>query len=317
MKIAISMRYGGEVISAEECDYDSYLTLSIVCPECHESLFLRAGSSRVSPKGKEYKIPAHWCHRQASAEQVELCELRVSKYTKEDLERRAKQARGQRLKLIEKHLLISFAVDRVRNDKWRIDPNAVKSARRFMALASQRNEYDKYKSSELFLSFIQTCQSMTQEDVSEWMPNLGKGKLASLMENKWSFAWAGAFVYTEATKGNMQTQDDLLHFFRMQSKTTFEIIKFLGAKQNRNIALKLFASSVFSALANVKSRDGMTSMDGKAIQFGEFAVSCIQSSDLGFISWVLFSLFTTSWADCFDYMEKHYAQTAQTKKGFA
>lgn len=102
MKFAKSMRYGGELINAMECDYDSYLNLGVVCPECHESLYLRAGGERVSPKGKPYKIGAHWCHRKGTPEQIAGCELRVNGYTEQDRARIAAQARGQRLKLLQR-----------------------------------------------------------------------------------------------------------------------------------------------------------------------------------------------------------------------
>lgn len=102
MKFAKSMRYGGELINAMECDYDSYLHLGVVCPECHESLFLRAGGDRVSPKGKAYKVGAHWCHRKGTPEQIAACELRVNGYTEQDRARIAAQARGQRLKLLQR-----------------------------------------------------------------------------------------------------------------------------------------------------------------------------------------------------------------------
>lgn len=102
MKYAKSMKYGGELINAMECDYDSWFTLGVVCPECDESLYLRAGGHRISSKGKPYKVGAHWCHRQGTPEQVASCEKRVNNYTEKEKAKISAQAKGQRLKLLQR-----------------------------------------------------------------------------------------------------------------------------------------------------------------------------------------------------------------------
>ena len=103
MKLAAAMKYGGELVNAEECDYDSFKQLVPLCPNCKEPVFLRVGSDRLSVKGKEFKIGPHWCHfKGISAEQVASCESRVSGYTENDRQRIAAQARGQRLKLLQR-----------------------------------------------------------------------------------------------------------------------------------------------------------------------------------------------------------------------
>lgn len=103
MKFAAAMKYGGELVSATECDYDSFKQLVPLCPECKEPVYLRAGCDRISPKGKEYKVPKHWSHFAGkSAEQIAACESRVNGYTEKDRQRIAAQARGQRLKLLQR-----------------------------------------------------------------------------------------------------------------------------------------------------------------------------------------------------------------------
>jgi len=97
------MKYGGELVKAEDCDYDSFKQLVPLCPNCKEPVFLRIGGDRLSVKGKEYKIGPHWCHfKGISVEQVAGCEARVSGYTHKDKQRIAAQARGQRLKLLQR-----------------------------------------------------------------------------------------------------------------------------------------------------------------------------------------------------------------------
>jgi len=103
MKYAAAMKYGGELILAQECNYDSFRELVPLCPECKEPVYLRAGGDRLSTKGKPYKIGAHWCHfKGVSDEQVAACENRVNNYSEQEKQRIAAKARGQRLKLLQR-----------------------------------------------------------------------------------------------------------------------------------------------------------------------------------------------------------------------
>lgn len=103
MELAAAMKYGGELVAAKDCTYDSFKELVPLCPECKEPVYLRVGGDRTSTKGKEYQIGPHWCHfKGTSAEQVAACENRVNGYTEGDRQRIATQARGQRLKLLQR-----------------------------------------------------------------------------------------------------------------------------------------------------------------------------------------------------------------------
>jgi hypothetical protein len=97
------MRYGGELVNAEDCDYGDFKRLIPLCPNCGEPVFLRKSCDRVSKLGKPFVIPKHWAHfDSASEEQKAACEARVSGYTEADRQRIQSQARGQRLKLIQR-----------------------------------------------------------------------------------------------------------------------------------------------------------------------------------------------------------------------
>jgi hypothetical protein len=103
MKYASAMKYGGELVDAVDCDYESFKELVPSCPNCKETVFLRIGGQRESVKGKAYQIGPHWCHYKGiSKEQVAGCELRVNGYTEQDRAKIASQARGQRLKLLQR-----------------------------------------------------------------------------------------------------------------------------------------------------------------------------------------------------------------------
>jgi hypothetical protein len=103
MKYASAMKYGGELVAAIDCDYNSFKEMVPLCPNCKEPVYLRSGGQRESVKGKAYQIGPHWCHfKGISAEQVSGCELRVNGYTEKDRAKIAAQARGQRLRLLQR-----------------------------------------------------------------------------------------------------------------------------------------------------------------------------------------------------------------------
>ena len=41
MKYATSVKFGGELINAFDCDYDDYKELQLLCPECKEPVYLQ------------------------------------------------------------------------------------------------------------------------------------------------------------------------------------------------------------------------------------------------------------------------------------
>lgn len=117
MKYASSIRYGGELIEAKDCDYESYKHLGLLCPECKDPVFLRAEGVRILKK-KEVKIGAHFAHFPGKDPALMLaCENRVKAYNESDLERLAKNTQNQRRKLfnrffckiIKEHLSLEYS----------------------------------------------------------------------------------------------------------------------------------------------------------------------------------------------------------------
>ena len=101
MKLASSIRYGGQLVAAEECSHDDFLLLGLHCPECQEPVILRTAYQRQLPNGKVVKLNAAFVHRKATDPiTAKLCNLRVSRYDKAEIESRASIARGQREKLL-------------------------------------------------------------------------------------------------------------------------------------------------------------------------------------------------------------------------
>ncbi len=111
MEYAILTKAGGELIAANKADYQDYYGF-LKCPECHEPVFLRQGHLR-----QEKRIKASFVHHKAVPE-ISTCELRIGKYSKEDIETFASKARNQRLqklnismwKYVKTNMAVNFKV---------------------------------------------------------------------------------------------------------------------------------------------------------------------------------------------------------------
>jgi hypothetical protein len=113
MLCASSIRYGGLIVDAVDCDYNSFKELGLLCPICKRSVFLVASTARGahSRKNKDGSITAvksasvvsHFSHhKDVSAFTVSDCELRSRQITIEQRERIASVARHQRLRTMQR-----------------------------------------------------------------------------------------------------------------------------------------------------------------------------------------------------------------------
>lgn len=108
MKHAKLLSLGGEIITAGEADYSDYYGL-MVCPNCHEPVFLRKGFMR-----KETEVEATFVHHKAVPE-ISICENRVGSYSRQQVEALASEAKNQRLRSLNismwKYLKTNLAVN--------------------------------------------------------------------------------------------------------------------------------------------------------------------------------------------------------------
>jgi len=61
MKYAKSMYFGGDIVFADECNYQSAQKLGLKCPFCDSAVFLRSESVR-NVKGKLQLISPYFAH---------------------------------------------------------------------------------------------------------------------------------------------------------------------------------------------------------------------------------------------------------------
>jgi hypothetical protein len=146
MKQAKSIYLGGEIVSADDCDYQSYKFLGLICPYCSEAVFLRSGSIRETTlrnkKQSTQIVQPSFAHYKGSLTSME-CENRAT--TKEGRERIKAiiiESRNQRLELFNKRLWDLIKSDR--NIREKKISNIVKSFidnRELQVLALQTRRY--------------------------------------------------------------------------------------------------------------------------------------------------------------------------------
>jgi hypothetical protein len=106
MQLASSIRYGGLLVNAADCNYDDYRKLGLTCPHCHESVFLVQGHERHYQKtSKTTEVTAHFNHRPDKSEDaIALCELRSRQITSAEIQKRETKSKNQRLQLFNRYL---------------------------------------------------------------------------------------------------------------------------------------------------------------------------------------------------------------------
>jgi len=160
MKYASSIRYGGQLVEASECDYEDYKRLGLICPECKDAVFLRGELTRIQ-NGKEVKVSSHFAHFVGKdAAIVAQCESRVSSYTPKELQKMAARSRGQRLKLLQRYIWMIIldqlvGIDGICGDQGVDRQFALDRANKFIKTVGK--EY-KNLALDLKARFLEICQ---------------------------------------------------------------------------------------------------------------------------------------------------------------
>jgi hypothetical protein len=127
MKTAASIRYGGMLIDALECDYTSFKHLGLLCPICKRTVFLvkestRLASQRKTKDGskidvKAADIPAYFAHHpEVDKNTVNDCELRSKQITVTERVYLEAKAHNQRQKILQAHLWRMIQTSPIGND---------------------------------------------------------------------------------------------------------------------------------------------------------------------------------------------------------
>lgn len=110
MDIAVSIRYGGALVKAEDCNYDSFATEGLICPCCKKSVFLvgeheRKEHQRKGKKVKKATVHPHFNHHsETEKEAILACEFRVKSLTATEKSAYEHRARNQRRKILQANM---------------------------------------------------------------------------------------------------------------------------------------------------------------------------------------------------------------------
>lgn len=192
MKYAKSMYLGGDIIAAEECNFESSRNYGLICPLCSEAVYIRSGSIRHQTlrngKKRVQLVNPYFAHYHTGVEFQDYCENRV--HTKEGRDRMEQiriEAKNQRLKLFNNHLWEMMQEDR--NIKPYQRKNQVKRFGKdfFIALAvygretwSERIDHVYEKIDDWLSSVCQaedfddymTKYNVLRESLSDYFPHL-------------------------------------------------------------------------------------------------------------------------------------------------
>lgn len=153
MKHAKSIYLGGEILSAEDCDFEDYKRLGLICPYCSEAVFLRSGSYRDQTlrNGKKSLqiINPSFAHYPGSFEGFDCENRSLTKEGRERIEQARIEAKNQRLDLFNRRLWDLIRSDRnIREKKVTAEVKKLmsQSEMEFIAISTRR-DWRKYRPS--------------------------------------------------------------------------------------------------------------------------------------------------------------------------
>jgi hypothetical protein len=272
MKSASAMKYRGELVDAVDCDYDSFKELVPLCPNCKEPVFLRIGGQRESVKGKAYQIGPHWCHfKGISKEQVASCESRVNGYSEKDKQRIASQARGQRLKLLQRWFAKILQSNPFLNSAFECEEVLITLGKKhlldlwvseILLVLNQDTLYiEKYIMSR---NALQIKQAFLDAGKKESQAKRARSIYRSLSEDKRKEISEKAFVDLHGQNFRQSTVDYVRNVFsseiqfELNKKILCEVISFLRSQKGRPILAALAADAMSCVTPNSFHAQGLS-----------------------------------------------------------
>lgn len=241
MRYAAAMFYGGQLVDAADADYTDFKRLGLLCPECKEPVHLVAASRRY--QGSQLtEIASHFKHfKTKDPALARQCELRVAQITPIEIQRRASQARNQRLRLLQRRFWailtnyyeqkLNFPINRILDSDGQ--QQFIKEMGNLFAELFLSENIEKSK--ELVKTMIQAGCNNTHVMFS-YKPELGSGISASTEIQS---------HFRKVVSGNFDQQ--------MQMLIATEVLDFLSSKSSRPLIEKLFTLAtcvIFDAMGD-------------------------------------------------------------------
>lgn len=256
MKLAASLYYGSQLIDAESCDYVTYKELGLLCPHCKEAVFWQAFHERQA-FGKIVQVPAHFKHfKHKDAALVKICEARVAQYDQAEIQKRATQARNQRLKLFQRHF-------------WNIIRSYYEEFHRFpmsdcIAAAREQDFLVKITAYLVKLFEISELKEMMKEVASNMLNTIVVEGAVVCVTGAPEKAESGVVLLAEVQRYTRDKLASELHL-DMQKLICSEIIDFLKSRSATPILHSLFLLAVFCLFDSINDggRLGFVGNDGE------------------------------------------------------
>lgn len=248
MLLASSIRYGGLLIEAGDCDYTSFKHLGLTCPICKRSVFLvaptqRQAHNRKNKAGeliavKESSVVSYFAHHpEIDRSTVDDCELRSAKITHLQRLQSETTSRNQRRKILQNHC-------------WKIittslnlpDCEEVSKLLRSTFESSQMNR--SFNAKKLYDLLIETLcnQWSLPGQLDHTKSTLEDGML------KWS-----ADILSRPERIPSEVRSAMVRWsqtleLKMQTAIVKEVIDFTATKMQRPILIKVIESAIYKWL---------------------------------------------------------------------
>ena len=178
MRYAFSIYWGGTVVDALDCDYESSRELGLHCPFCNEALFYRAGYHRIMPDQSCQQVAPSFAHYPNLGKECELRATRPEGQTY--LQQLEIQSHNQRLGLYNKHF-----VDIIRQSiEISNEHTHIKTLRKLLGKDFTKPFIKLFLKEKINLKRIQLAASQNLEEVNQLakLHNLTEAKRQEVRE---------------------------------------------------------------------------------------------------------------------------------------
>lgn len=251
---AKSMYFGGDIVSAKECNYNSYAELGLKCPFCNSAVFLRTASHRVI-NSVEKPISAYFAHYPSGSDDNWDCEARAKTIGGDrEIGQIKIEAKKQRLKIYNAKL-------------WEILAVNIGISRQHMQIIRKQvgdrkiEKVTKAIQIEIAKSLDKLCHEM--DEMSQWISSRDPRylKMISKLEHDVQA------VFLQNSEYLSQCNQ------RLHTAICREVLEFLGTNSGKWALSKLAALSIYTQVIDLEKPKLNRSMRIDDLTNYQFALS--------------------------------------------
>lgn len=269
---AKSIYLGGDIVSAQECNYESYLKLGLKCPFCNSAVFLRAASNRAI-KGVQKPITAYFAHFPSGTNDDWDCIARAKSIAgRQEIEEIKIEAKKQRLKIYNNKLWELMTTD------LQLTSQKMKEIRKLIGEREIENK-TKVVRKEIVNNLNKLCLAIDR--ISTSLSNKDAGFIKAMSQSP------------EDAKEMISMSSEYLGQCdrRLHTAICCEVLQFLSTKSGNWVLNKLVALAINACRVELQRPDNkLMPVDG----LGSYQFAMI----------VTYSLVKTHWAEAIAKLDK-------------